>query len=121
RSVIAELLTPPMTRDPDPAAVSWVPLTGNPGGVGVRTGGVTAGNPDPSVSGPAPISGLPNHRRPRRRRDHFLLGWWRSGWSAVARTGVSLRLSWTGVSLRLSWTGVGLRLSWTGVGRRRIL
>src|SRR5208282_2230591 len=105
RSVIGEPLTPPMTGDPDPAAVSRAPLTGNPGGVRIRTGGVSAGNPDPSVSAPAPISWLPNHRRPRRWRDHFLLGRRRSGWSAVSRSRVTLRLSWTGVSLRLSWTG----------------
>lgn len=100
RSVNGERLTAPMSGNPDPAAVSGPPLAGDPDGVRVRRGGVPTGHPHPSVSAPAPISGLPNHGRPGRWRDHFLLGWWRSGRSAVSRTGVTRRLCGSGVGRR---------------------
>jgi hypothetical protein len=111
-----------MSRNPDPARSPGAPMAGNPGGVRVRTGHITARHPHPAAVPPIPEAWGPHHSSPGWWRNRFLLQWRRRGGrSAVSGARVSRRLRWARVSRRLRWAGVSRRLRRTRIARRRIL
>ena len=108
-AISARPISSPVSRHPNPAPVSLGPVTGNPVGARVRAGNITPGRPHPAVSAPAPVPWLPNHRGARRGWDGFLLGIWRTTWSAISLTGISRRLRGAGITRRLVRIGIGGR------------
>ena len=103
----------PVPRYPDPPARPLRPVTRNPARAGIRAGDIASGYPDPAMSAPAPVAGLPDQCRPRQRRDHLLLGRRGSAGRPIAVSGI-------GIGRRLGGS-ITRRLTWSRIGRRRVL
>jgi hypothetical protein len=72
-------LVPPVTFDPDVAAMALVPVTGDPVGVGVGWFDVGSGDPDVAVTVPAMVAIVPGPARVFVRRDGDNFDWTRRG------------------------------------------